>query len=110
MKISYYFNPWTGKNFVITESSVRDCSDLGKNPCHDIAECREAASIFGFTWGGDKSFDFNPKSCFVWDRKTVHWNTHETGSKREKTLSICKLGKYACFSLLHLSFAKPSNF
>ena len=92
----------TAQRFVNTELAVRDCSDVGKPPLDNMAECREASSSLGFTYvSTNLSLSHNPKGCFELDHLGggyVFWNNHETGSERPNAYVICKAsGKYLLF-------------
>jgi len=77
-------------SYELTQSSVRDCSDVGKMALRDEGECKNAASELSISYAGGGSLgDHNPKGCFYWSSH-VFWNTHQTGSNRPDSKAICR--------------------
>ena len=79
-------------NYELTQSSVRDCSDVGKIALSDEGECKIAASELSLrynNYGSEGSRSNNPKGCFYFDYR-VRWNSHQTGSNRDHSQGICR--------------------
>ena len=101
--VFFFFHNWIAPTFSITDSPVRDCSDVGNLPLGNEAECREAALSFGISFGYELSLSNNPKGCYISYGKNVYWNNHESGSERSNRFPICKPdGKYCLRYGIHI--------
>ena len=89
---------------MIADNPAKACSDVGKLPLGNSAECQEAASSFGILYAGSLmagSWINDTKGCYIcrncrnYSQNSVIWSNHETGSERSSFLPICKaIGKY----------------
>ena len=86
------------KEFEVTSSAVRDCTDVAKRPLVDKAECEKAASKLRLIYKGEvlpSDGSVYPKGCYsVWNNVLdsvlgIYWNGHETGSQRKNCFPIC---------------------
>ena len=83
-----FFKLWA--EFELAKSATKDCSDIGKVPVGDIAECKEAASELKKSYHREGYWSYDPKGCFCIGN-AVYWNTHEIGgSERNFVVAICK--------------------
>ena len=86
------------KEFEVTSSAVRDCTDVAKRPLGDKAECEKAASKLRLIYRGEvlpSDGSVYPKGCYsVWNNVLdavwgIYWNGHKTGSQRKDCFPIC---------------------
>ena len=86
------------KEYEVTSSAVRDCTDVAKRPLGDKAECEKAASKLRLIYRGEvlpSDGSVYPKGCYsVWNNVLdavwgIYWNGHETGSQRNDCFPIC---------------------
>ena len=80
---------------------MRDCSDIGKQPLLDKAECQDAASQLGLSLSvHEGSWSHNPKGCGLL-KPYVYWNNHQTGSERNDWFVICRTSGMCSFTVIY---------
>ena len=84
---------------MLSDSIVRDCAEIGKQPLSDETECQAASSQLGFSSPRVlvNSWLYAPKGCSVADvslssvrANYTYWNSHATGSAKNGFFAICK--------------------
>lgn len=82
------------KWFELTDSIVRGCSDIGKQPIINAVECQEALSKLGLATGMhfyQGFFGGIPKGCsFSQSLGENRWNNHHTGRENNDYFVICR--------------------
>ena len=73
---------------------MQHCSEIGKEPVADAAECKEAASELGVDWHGTLPWSSRPKGCLAAGEHddAAHWNSHPTGARQDTSFPICRKG------------------
>ena len=88
----FIFHHCPENRFELSDSPVRDCSEIGKISLGNEPECQEAALALGlyYVWWVDASWNHVPKGCFIDGNRDAYWNAHETGASSENHFPICK--------------------
>ena len=106
MRVTNIFYRLTEIRYEVSESQVRDCSNIGKHSLVEVAECRDAALELGNVFRFEGSWPLLPKGCisgygilngmtfngmpFFSMERTQGWNAHDTGAAKEKYYPVCK--------------------